>query len=59
MLKKIVIKLLNIFNLAIFRKRNADIIYLEDWETLNQDQNKIFQKKILNLMKKASILENI
>ncbi|MBH32211.1 MAG: hypothetical protein CMD90_01000 [Gammaproteobacteria bacterium] len=43
MLKKIVIKLLNIFNLAIFRKRNADIIYLEDWETLNQDQNKIFQ----------------
>ena len=43
MLKKTVIKLLNIFNLAIYKKRNADVIYLEDWETLYLNKNKIFQ----------------
>ena len=43
MLKKTVIKLLNIFNLAIYKKRNADVIYLEDWETLYPNKNKIFQ----------------
>ena len=43
MLKKILINLLDIFNLAIYKKRNADVIYLEDWQTLNPSGNKIFE----------------
>lgn len=42
MVKKIVKKFLELFNLSIYKKRNADVIYLGDWNTLNEDENDIF-----------------